>query len=607
MTKSEKPRGGVAFYKHHDCDLKINIIDDSFPDCLIAEICESNVIIAGLYIPPNNSDYFSEAYFMNLHSFLENYSKYWEVIIIGDMNARMANTFCYEGYDYEYNIDNVVNQNGRNLRNIVDQYGDVFLVNGLRHKNRIFDGKLTYHRGKVSSRNDLCLSNSIDILKEFNVLNKMGLSDHCPIILKVEVNFKHMLSFIPQCISGLRSYDHYDKSKMVKPRIKFERCNMVNVIDQLERFGNDVNLRNPLPPVTNNDVNDMCSYITEGIYDICKRNQRSKGRILEQPMQKNCDSKNFFAISEMYLFQYNRVKSNDIQKANEYKEEWWYYQEIAVAKKEEELNEYKAKSWRHLYKKDSRALWREIEWKPKTHTETQVIPPKVVRKFFTDIFQSSHLQTTPTIVDIRDDVEKYNVFSDITDSNITMNEVEHASKKMGRGTSFDGIPPQIIQILPLSLKESIHKLMKGTFDVAYPSSWSKQMLIPIQKKGHTLSDPKLRGVAIGPILSRLYDIILNERFLTWYTPNCQQAGFRVGHGCILQIFSLLLITDLSRILHKNLYIGLFDYEKSFDFLSRPKLIQNMMEDDIGHRFVKSVTNVYNKTSYVPQTSQKVKK
>ena len=205
--------------------------------------------------------------------------------------------------------------------------------------------------------------------------------------------------------------------------------------------------------------------------------------------------------------------------------------------------------------------------------------------------------------DIEDEIEKYNTFSNVTDKNICLKEVESATKKMGKGTSYDGISPELIPMLPQSLMHAVLKLFRSTFDIAYPTSWSKQLLIPIPKKGHNLSNPKLRGIAMGPILSRLYDIIINERFVTWYTPNREQAGFRPGQGCSLQIFSLLLLTDLSQFLNKKLFVGMFDYEKAFDFLSRPKLIQDMINKDIGHRFLKVIKNVYNVTSYVPQISR----
>ena len=56
-------------------------------------------------------------------------------------------------------------------------------------------------------------------------------------------------------------------------------------------------------------------------------------------------------------------------------------------------------------------------------------------------------------------------------------------------------------------------------------------------------------------------------------------------------------------LEKGLFVGLFDYEKAFDFLNRPKLIDDMITNNIGHRFLKAVVDTYKVTTYVPQISK----
>ena len=51
-----------------------------------------------------------------------------------------------------------------------------------------------------------------------------------------------------------------------------------------------------------------------------------------------------------------------------------------------------------------------------------------------------------------------------------------------------------------------------------------QILHVLEKKGHTREIPKLRGIAAA---------ILDQRFMSWYVPNNEQAGFRNGQGCLL--------------------------------------------------------------------------
>ena len=89
----------------------------------------------------------------------------------------------------------------------------------------------------------------------------------------------------------------------------------------------------------------------------------------------------------------------------------------------------------------------------------------------------------------------------------------------------------VLQVIPPILRKNILLLFQFIFGNLYPLQWSNQLLSLIEKKGHRSSDPKLRGIAVGSLLSRLYDIILNNRFCSWYVPNPQQAGFRENQGC----------------------------------------------------------------------------
>ena len=107
----------------------------------------------------------------------------------------------------------------------------------------------------------------------------------------------------------------------------------------------------------------------------------------------------------------------------------------------------------------------------------------------------------------------------------------------------------------------------------YPSHWRKQLLFPVVKKGHTATKPKLRGIAVGPLFSRIYDIIIYKRFCAWYCPNPEQAGFREGQGYIIHFFALFMSITMANCLNKSIYIGILDFGKAFDFMNRPKLLK----------------------------------
>ena len=76
------------------------------------------------------------------------------------------------------------------------------------------------------------------------------------------------------------------------------------------------------------------------------------------------------------------------------------------------------------------------------------------------------------------------------------------------------------------LRNALLQLFNHVFKKQYPEEWIYQILRPELKKGHTVKNPKLRGVAISSLLPTLYDILLDNRFKPWYEINPEQAGFR---------------------------------------------------------------------------------
>ena len=320
------------------------------------------------------------------------------------------------------------------------------------------------------------------------------------------------------------------------------------------------------------------------------------------PQHKNCTSANFKAIAEANLVQYEHLRNDDNVLAEHYWDEWIRYHTIATSLEDEELRQSNTKRWKHLLEKDPRKLWKQLDWKGHPQTRPEEIPSETIYKFFSNIFQSPILSNKPTIASISDEISNYNISSDIIDNDIEMEEVDHAIKKLGTGSSFDGIAPGIISLLPKEMRECILLLYQKIFDCYYPEQWRTQLLIPFPKKGHTPLDPKLRGIGIGAILSRVYDIIVDRRFMRWYHPNPEQAGNREEQGCVIQIFAFVILLCLAKELGKYLYVGLIDYEKAFDFVNRAELIQNMMQNNIGQRFLRNFTNIYRDTKYITKIS-----
>ena len=98
-----------------------------------------------------------------------------------------------------------------------------------------------------------------------------------------------------------------------------------------------------------------------------------------------------------------------------------------------------------------------------------------------------------------------------------------------------------------------------------PSDWTKQLLIPIHKKGCRTTCDNYRGIALLSIPSKIFSrAILNqlkpyaELFLREI-----QCGFHQGRGCADHLFSLQVLMEKAREFHKPINICFIDLRKAY--------------------------------------------
>ena len=107
-------------------------------------------------------------------------------------------------------------------------------------------------------------------------------------------------------------------------------------------------------------------------------------------------------------------------------------------------------------------------------------------------------------------------------------------------------------------------------------------------------------IGIAPILSQLYDDIINGRFCNWYKPNMEQAAYRELQGCTVQLFSLLMAIHYAKQTKKELVIGLMDFEKAFDYLDRVRLFDDLKSCGIGYKMLNAIRKMYSNTKNISQ-------
>ena len=228
--------GGVAVYRNKLSAWIVDFSHDIFENSVIFGIKDSNTIIAVLYLPASNSKYYlsNPVYFKNMETILKFYDNN-VIYVIGDLNSRTG-TPVFENTIYVDNPDPVINSHGGQLLNICKE-NECYIINSLSLENRCFDSKMTFFRGRVSSQNDICISNKPTNVRSFHNLKKMVMSDHTPCSLSVTVNSSTSTGLINDISASNFDDSHYD-TNYTRKCIKVSNINAANVIDDFLELAN---------------------------------------------------------------------------------------------------------------------------------------------------------------------------------------------------------------------------------------------------------------------------------------------------------------------------------------------------------------------------------
>ena len=600
--ESTSPRGGVAIYKKIDSDVDVVVITQhDFKDCIVFRINPIEVICIALYIPPSNTKYFSGEYMEQLQLLLSNF-KHIPTCLVGDTNSRFGQPPRFEeNIIYKSNPDKVLNGNGRTLLRILNENKTFHILNGLQFDDLDCDTDFTFFKGELRSQNDISLTNCLDMMSRFQILDKKVVSDHKPLAVTVSRIPRPQLELVADCALDTLKHDHYDINKKVLQTVRVSQLDVPSCIQALDLAAAEVKDLMDGGDMSNNEI---CTKITSVIYATCKANKKRPEHPEEAILQnQNCTSRHYAAIADANFKQYNQmlIEGKEENDYITYLKTWLEAEEHAKSKMKEEMNTRVNERWNSCKVNDGRTLWKAIDWKGKSVKEkTEEIPANVIHTYFKGIFQSFKTKNNPTL---KEGVVYECSYVEELDKDITLEEVNKSMNEIGTGTGLDGIAPDVLKIIPLSMRVLIHQLFNKIYSSTYPSDWQDQLLFPHPKKGHELANPQLRGIAIGALLSRVYDKILTKRFKDWYIPNKHQAGFRELMGCLLQIFVIYLLMELANATGKDLYVAFMDYEKAFDYLNRKRLMDKLCQKNAGKRFVNAIHNMYQTTAYVPKLSK----
>jgi hypothetical protein len=169
------------------------------------------------------------------------------------------------------------------------------------------------------------------------------------------------------------------------------------------------------------------------------------------------------------------------------------------------------------------------------------------------------------------------LLSHTLNTNITLIELLQALKKLQRNkvAGLDGMKAEFI----LDIRELLHMPLLTTFNCflaeGFPEALSTGVVHVFFQGGDASKFDNYIGIMIGPILAKLFAMILDKRLSEWTEQHGLhakgQAGFRKDYRITNQLFILRILIEQNKAKNKPLYCCFMDFKKAFDIVLREVL------------------------------------
>jgi hypothetical protein len=176
------------------------------------------------------------------------------------------------------------------------------------------------------------------------------------------------------------------------------------------------------------------------------------------------------------------------------------------------------------------------------------------------------------------------------------------SLKNNKAAGSDGIPGEIYKLAanePYIFQTWLDCFNAMFAEGKYYEPWNLSIIHTIYKnKGSKDSPDNYRGVALAPILSKVYSRLLFYRLQPWAIENNKispyQADFRPGYSTVDNIFIMdHLIKKYLSMRKGKLYCAFVDFQKAFDTVIRSKLWLQLWQLGCSSKMLHALMALYN--------------
>jgi len=194
---------------------------------------------------------------------------------------------------------------------------------------------------------------------------------------------------------------------------------------------------------------------------------------------------------------------------------------------------------------------------------------------------------------------------------IQLCEIADAIKRLKRGKAagLDGMKAEFVIDGCDALLRILQTLFNKLLSKGFCSSLAVGVIHALFKSGDASSVDNYRGITVGPVIAKLFAMVLESRLSSWAERKGirarGQTGFRQYYRTTDNLFVLqTLIDSRTHWLGKKLYTCFVDFRKSFDTMLREKLWRMFEGIGVGGRFLACLRSMYSQDqACISQTTE----
>ena len=173
------------------------------------------------------------------------------------------------------------------------------------------------------------------------------------------------------------------------------------------------------------------------------------------------------------------------------------------------------------------------------------------------------------------------------------------SSSRGKAAGLDNLNVEHLQYshptLPLLLMKLFNLMLRLG---CVPDGFGLSYAIALPKTSNTANKPlsvnDFRGISISPVVSKIFEKCILDRFAVFFKSHDSQFGFKKGMGCSHAIYSVKAVVDFYTNQGSTVNLCALDLKKAFDKMNHFGLYIKLMDRMIPNCLLSLIEHWFNK-------------